>query len=85
MCENIYMGGIENMEVKRKVLVLGIDGLDPNLTRKYVDEGYMPNTKKFLEMGAAREDLKMIGGHPTVTPPMWTSWQQVANPSTHGL
>lgn len=32
MCENIYMGGIENMEVKRKVLVLGIDGLDPNLT-----------------------------------------------------
>lgn len=45
----------------------------------------MPNTKKFLEMGAAREDLKMIGGHPTVTPPMWTTLATGANPSTHGI
>lgn len=27
-----------------KVLVLGIDGMDPRLTRKYLDEGKMPNT-----------------------------------------
>lgn len=37
-----------------KILVLGIDGLDPRLTRKYVDEGVMPNTKKFIERGASR-------------------------------
>lgn len=47
-----------------KVLVLGIDGLDPRLTQKYIDEGKMPNTKKFLEKGAAHTRLEMIGGQP---------------------
>lgn len=28
-----------------KILVLGIDGMDPKLTEKYVHQGVMPNTK----------------------------------------
>lgn len=68
-----------------KVLVLGIDGLDPELTRKYVDEGYMPNMKKFLELGSARADIKMMGCQPTVTPPMWTTLATGAHPYTHGI
>ena len=28
-----------------KILVLGLDALDPRLTRKYVDMGIMPNVK----------------------------------------
>lgn len=68
-----------------KLLILGIDGMDPRLTRKYIDEGYMPNTKKLLEMGSAREDLRMIGGHPTVTPPMWTTLATGASPCVHGI
>lgn len=68
-----------------KVLVLGIDGMDPKLTQKFIDEGYMPNTKKFIEMGSAEERLHMIGGFPTVTPPMWTTLATGANPSTHGI
>lgn len=68
-----------------KVLVLGIDGLDPELTRRYVDEGYMPNMKKFLEMGSARADIKMMGCQPTVTPPMWTTLATGAHPYTHGI
>ncbi len=43
-----------------KLLVLGIDGLDPRLTKKYLDEGIMPNTKKFLERGAAQFDFEMM-------------------------
>ena len=27
-----------------KILLLGLDGMDPRLTRKYVDMGIMPNT-----------------------------------------
>ena len=26
-----------------KLMVLGVDGLDPRLTRKYVDAGLLPN------------------------------------------
>ena len=39
-----------------KILVLGIDGMDPSLTKKFLDEGRLPNIKKFLRRGAARED-----------------------------
>lgn len=57
----------------KKILVLGIDGMDPRLTRRFVDEGAMPNTAQFLQRGASRQDLAMLGAHPTVTPPMWTT------------
>ena len=36
---------------KKKVLILGVDGLDPRLTKRYVEEGFMPNTKKFFGTG----------------------------------
>ena len=68
-----------------KLMVLGIDAMDPRLTRKFVDEGIMPNTKKMLEMGAAREDLVMLGGHPTVTPPMWTTMATGCYANVHGI
>ena len=31
-----------------KLLLLGVDGMDPSLTRKYVDMGLMPNVKKYI-------------------------------------
>ena len=71
--------------LSKKIICLGVDGLDPRLTRKYVDEGKMPNTKKFIERGSARQDLVMLGGHPTVTPPMWTTLATGAYACTHGI
>ena len=59
--------------LSRKILVLGVDGADPRLTRTYLDQGLLPNTAELLKRGAAREDLVMLGGQPTVTPPMWTT------------
>lgn len=68
-----------------KILLLGVDGMDPRLTRKYVDMGLMPNTKKYLQRGSARHDLTMLGGHPTITPPMWTTLATGANSNVHGI
>lgn len=68
-----------------KVAVLGVDAMDPRLTRKYVDMGIMPNTKKILEAGSARKDLVLLGALPTVTPPQWTTLATGAYPSTHGI
>lgn len=59
--------------ISEKILILGIDGLDPRLMKKYVDEGKMPNAKKYIDRGACREDLVLLGCHPTFTPPMWTT------------
>ena len=71
--------------LSEKVLLLGIDGLDPKFTKRMLKEGYMPNTQKLIEKGAAREDLMLLGGIPTVTPPMWTTLATGAYPMTHGV
>lgn len=69
----------------KKIFCIGVDGMDPRLTRKYVDEGKMPNVKKLIERGACRHDLAMVGAMPTVTPPMWTTLATGAYPGTHGI
>lgn len=71
--------------LSQKILMLGIDGMDPRLTRKYVDEGKLPNVQKLLDQGSCRYDLGMIGAMPTVTPPMWTTLATGAYPGTHGI
>ena len=71
--------------MQNKVLVLGVDGLDPRLTKKYMEKGVMPNFTKFMKKGSAREDLVMLGAMPTITPPMWTTLATGAYAGTHGV
>ena len=70
---------------KKKVLVLGVDGLDPRLASHFLEEGKMPSFEKLIHHGSARKDLRMLGGMPTITPPMWTSLATGATPATHGI
>lgn len=73
------------MALTDKVLMLGVDGLDPSLTRKFVDEGKLPNIKKFIDAGAQKKDLKLLCTPPTITPPLWTTLSTGALPVTHGI
>lgn len=68
-----------------KVLILGIDGMDPKLCKFFLDQGKLPNIQNMLKRGAAREDLMMLGGVPTITPPMWTTLSTGTYPMTHGI
>lgn len=68
-----------------KILILGVDGLDPSISRKFIDEGLMPNLAEFESVGAQRKDLVLLGGHPTVTPPMWTTLACGCYANVHGI
>ena len=68
-----------------KVLLLGVDGLDPSLTKKFVDQGKLPNIKKYIDNGAQKEDQKLLCTPPTITPPLWTTLATGALPVTHGI
>ena len=65
----------------KKILVLGIDGMDPKFTKHCMAKGGMKNLKEIIRRGAAREDLVMMGGQPTVTPPMRTPWLRALIPA----
>ncbi len=71
--------------MNKKIIVLGIDGMDPRLSKKYLNKGIMPNLQKFIAKGSCRDDLVMLGGHPTVTPPMWTTLATGCYANVHGI
>ena len=52
-CKNksiyFFRGGKCKMN-DNKVLVIGIDGMDPKMTRRMVDEGKLPNIKKMKRL-----------------------------------
>lgn len=74
---------MQRRKIADKVFIIGLDAMDPRLTRKYVDMGLMPNVKKIIEKGSARHDLVLLGAMPTVTPPQWTTLATGAYPMTH--
>jgi len=76
---------LRNKGLADKMILLGLDGMDPYFTRHLVDEGKMPNVKKLMEMGACRDDLMLLGAVPTITPPMWATLATGAYPMTHGI
>mgnify|MGYP002508541524 CR=1 FL=1 len=44
-----------------KVLILGVDGLDPSLLCHYREQGKLPNFDRFIKAGSTRKDLRMLG------------------------
>ena len=74
-----------NPTISDKILVLGIDGMDPRLMRKYIDTGDMPATKELLDRGASRHDLVMLGAMLCITPPMWMTLATGCYPNVHGI
>lgn len=76
---------IRNGAMSDKIIVLGVDGLDPKLAKKYLAMGIMPNLQKIIDRGACRDDLMLLGGHPTITPPMWTTLGTGCYSNVHGI
>ena len=72
-------------KLSEKVLILGLDGMDPGLVNRFRAEGRMPNMDKYIQRGSSAKDLIMLGGVPTITPPMWTTLATGATPATHGI
>lgn len=76
---------LRKQALTEKIFILGVDGLDPRYSKKRLREGKMPNLQKFIDAGSCRDDLVLLGGHPTVTPPMWTTLATGCYANVHGI
>ena len=66
----------------RKVVVLGLDGMDPKIIRRLIEEGRAPNFKKLAEQGA----FKPLGTTmPALSPVAWSSFITGMTPGGHGI
>lgn len=76
---------MKRQALAEKIIVLGVDGFDPSLAKKFMNEGRMPALEQFTKRGASAQDMVLLGNMPTVTPPMWTTLATGATPRTHGI
>ena len=72
---------IRRAKVKR-VVILGFDGMDPELADRYMKEGKLPNLAKLREQGTFRNLATTI---PPISPVAWSSFLTGVNPGKHNI
>jgi predicted AlkP superfamily phosphohydrolase/phosphomutase len=65
-----------------KVFILGIDGMDPAVTRELINRGNLPNIKKLAQSGSF---LNLNTTYPPHSPVVWTSIATGVNPGKHNI
>jgi predicted AlkP superfamily phosphohydrolase/phosphomutase len=66
----------------KRVVVLGLDGLDHALTRRLLDEGKLPHLDKLRKQGCFKALLTTL---PSISPVAWSSFQTGTNPGKHNI
>ena len=66
----------------KKVIVIGIDGMDPRLSVRMMNAGMLPNFDKLRKMGGFRALGTSI---PPQSPVAWANFINGAGPGTHGI
>jgi len=81
-CRKGPEGGKPLRRAKQRVFVIGFDGMDPTLSRKYMDEGKLPNLKALAEEGVF---AKLGSTQPSESPTAWSSFATGVNPGKHSI
>lgn len=66
----------------KRVIILGLDGMDPKLIRQWMAEGHMPNFKKLSETGTFSNLASTI---PPISPVAWASFTTGVEPARHNI
>jgi predicted AlkP superfamily phosphohydrolase/phosphomutase len=69
-------------KARERVFVMGFDGMDPTLVRKWMDEGKLPNLKKLADEGTFRT---LASTQPSESPTAWSSFATGVNPGGHDI
>jgi len=67
---------------EKKVIILGFDGIDPDLLSGWMDEGKLSNLKKLGESGTF---LELGTTNPAESPVAWSSFATGTNPGKTGI
>jgi predicted AlkP superfamily phosphohydrolase/phosphomutase len=66
----------------KKVLLIGIDGMDPEISEKLMSEGKLPNFKKLADDGTF---INLNTSYPPHSPVAWTTIATGTNPGKHNV
>ena len=66
---------------RKRLVVLGLDGLPLALARALAASGRLPNLERLLALNATSIEAEL----PELSPVNWTSFMTAANPGRHGV
>jgi predicted AlkP superfamily phosphohydrolase/phosphomutase len=66
----------------KRAIILGFDGMDPELTDRFIAEGRLPNLAKLREQGTFR---KLRTTYPAISPVAWSTFMTGVNPGKHNI
>lgn len=67
---------------EQRVFVIGFDGMDPTLAKRWMDEGKLPNFKRLAETGTYSV---LASTQPSESPTAWSSFATGVNPGKHNI
>lgn len=67
---------------RKKVIVIGIDGMDPFLTERLMEAGRLPTLARLKEQGGYR---RLGTSNPPQSPVAWANFINGAGPGSHGI
>lgn len=73
---------VARRQALQKVVVLGFDGVDPDLVKRYMLEGALPNIARLSREGTLQE---LGTTNPPESPVSWASFATGTNPGKHGI
>ena len=66
----------------KRLVVLGLDGMDPELATKYMNEGKLPHLARLRDQGTF---LPLQTTNPPISPVAWSTFQTGVNPGQHNI
>jgi len=66
----------------KRCVILGLDGMEPSLAEKYMDEGKLPNLSKLRAQGVYR---RLGTTAPPLSPVAWSTFLTGCNPGKHNI
>ncbi|MEW5694181.1 MAG: alkaline phosphatase family protein, partial [Candidatus Hydrogenedentota bacterium] len=68
----------EHKPLKNRVIIIGFDGLDPEILNRYIESGLIKNINKFFIN-------KLKTTNPAISPVAWSSFVTGVNPGKHNI
>jgi len=66
----------------RRLIIVGLDGQDPQLTERFMQEGKLPNFSRLRDMGCYR---RLRTTYPSLSPTAWSSFSTGTHPAKHNI
>ncbi|MES2641384.1 MAG: alkaline phosphatase family protein [Myxococcota bacterium] len=78
----VRVGNPFKKALTKRVVIIGLDGMDPGIATRFLHEGRLPNLQRLADTGVFRP---LSTSNPSMSPVAWSTFATGVDPSGHGI